>query len=889
MVFRHLLLWLTCLFSLQTFAQSPNQANPAEPTSAPKLTKAPSLSKFVQAVYPIKAFQEKIEGFVIMKLTIDQQGQVVDMATDEVSPPNYGFEDAAKEAVKAFSFTPAEIDHQPAMVQIKYRYVFKLNQVNETPKVETANLEKQKKLQEIKAQLSTAEQTELNEPLPEIDGPTGTLEGILLESGSQAPVAGVRVVLEGFDVGRLSNENGRFRFLGVPVGRVSLIVNDQEFDSAMGSFVVRADRKNPVATLYLVRKKFSDEHKIKGEAPKRVATSYRIKQDEITQIAGIDSDSLKSLQDLPSIRRMSFDMAGLVFRGTGPGALYLYNQSVQTPFHLSGIRSAIPTSMIGSIEVMPDFGVAYDRVGSGVVQLNLVEAPKDRLRGKFEYNPFEISAYLGGPLSTKSTLSGSFRQGLFYDHLKLVNPSEYLKYGVNVPRTSDAHLRYTYKTNEHQLELFGSWLGDFGNRNFTTIDQYDPNRRGLLKDQQQSLQLYAQLKSRLKHELYHQGNISYAVIDYQKDFSQVKKQSLQLHHINVQSQIRKIFSKNYTLVGGFEQVSERLSYDLMNVTPMVEGDAWRLDGSLEKGQAQQKRWTLSPSAWTEFEWKLLRLQVVAGLRASYWSDTDQFLAQPRLNIRYQPAFGTMLKLSAGSYMQRLDPRFLDQNVGNPNLQHQQNINLSAGFEQRFSESISMDFTGYYRDIQHRLHRSLDPISRYESDGTGQVAGAEMLIRYDLDHRFYGWASYAFNYVRLKDDFLKAQPQRRSDFDQVHKFSLLGGWKILPSLSLNLRWRYISGSPYTDLNTVLFDSEQGRNIATNGFINEYQFSTFHQLDLRVDYAFAIRYWKVTVYAQLYNLYGHRNDEKAYFDASRPGQLQTVQSMPTWSSIGIRGEF
>jgi TonB family protein len=876
-------LYLLCYVLFLSLSSVHAQDASSQQNAGSKLTKAPVLKNFVQAVYPVKAFQDKIEGYVIMKLTIDQQGKVVSIENDEINPPNYGLEESAVKAAQSFVFEPAEIDHQPAMVQIKYRYVFKLNQVKEEPVLKT-----EKKVEE-KKELTTAEQVEINEPLPQIDGPTGVLEGILLESGSQEPVAGVRVILEGFDIGRLSDERGRFRFIGVPVGRVSLVVNDNEFDQALGSFVVKANRKNDVATLYLVRKKFSDEHKIKGEAPKRVATSYRIKQDEITQIAGIDSDALKSIQDLPSIRRMPFDMGGLFFRGTGQGSLYLYNQSYQTPFHLNGIRTSLPTAMISSLEVMPDFGVSYDRTGNGVVQMNLIDAPQDRLRGKFEYNAYEASAYLGGPLSTRSTLSGSFRQGLFMDHLKLVNPEQFLKYGVNVPRTSDAHLRYTYKSNTHQLELFGSWGGGFGNRTLSNPDQYDPAKRGLLRDQQQQVQLFLQLKSRISQDLYHQLNASYALLDFNKDFSQLKKSSALLNTLFLQSQLKRVFSSRLTLIGGFEQVTERISYQYQNLSPPLEGDAWRIDSSLERVNSNHQRWTLSPSLWSELEWKLARLHVIPGVRLSYWSDTNQYLAQPKLNVRYQPAFGTMLKMSAGLYMQRIDPRFLDANVGNTELKHQQHINTSLGIEQRFTESISMDLTAYYRQVNDRLSRSLDPSLRYQSNGSAQSYGAELLVRYDIDHRFYGWVSYSLTQVNVKDPYLKAQSQRKSDLDQVHHLSVLGGWKIIPALSLNLRWRYISGASYSGLNTVLFDSDQGKNVAGTSFVNEYRFNDLHQLELRVDYAFAIKHWKLTAYGQIYNLYGHRSGEKAYFDASQINQIQSVQSLPTWGSLGLRGEF
>jgi hypothetical protein len=173
----------------------------------------------------------------------------------------------------------------------------------------------------------------------------------------------------------------------------------------------------------------------------------------------------------------------------------------------------------------------------------------------------------------------------------------------------------------------------------------------------------------------------------------------------------------------------------------------------------------------------MRVHFNLGARVNYFSDTEQFTPEPRFTVRYMPAFGTLLKLGAGLYTKRLDPLALDPNIGATGLKHERHTYVSGGLEQRFTRELWLDVEGFYRLLQDRLRRDLDPTVRLRSDGEGYSSGAELTLKYDPVGRFYGWAAYTFAYTRVKDgpeDFL-----RRSDIDQSNKLSVLGGGEAHP--------------------------------------------------------------------------------------------------------------
>ena len=68
--------------------------------------------------------------------------------------------------------------------------------------------------------------------------------------------------------------------------------------------------------------------------------------------------------------------------------------------------------------------------------------------------------------------------------------------------------------------------------------------------------------------------------------------------------------------------------------------------------------------------------------------------------------------------------------------------------------------------------------------------------------------------------------RRGDHDQTHQLSAVSGFKLTPRFSLNTRWRFISGAPYSQLPPQTFDSDLGQ--ATFGYspINGLKYASFH---------------------------------------------------------------
>ena len=77
-------------------------------------------------VYPPVAQRSGIEGSVYLELFIDDHGKIRRISILEESPSNRGFGEAAVNAFKGISATPAEANGVPVAVRFKYTFNFSL-------------------------------------------------------------------------------------------------------------------------------------------------------------------------------------------------------------------------------------------------------------------------------------------------------------------------------------------------------------------------------------------------------------------------------------------------------------------------------------------------------------------------------------------------------------------------------------------------------------------------------------------------------------------------------------------------------------------------------------------------------------------------------------------
>lgn len=109
---------LICSYAPNSFAKTFSQLG-CGPNYRPK--------RDVQPVYPLRAQQLGIQGYIVMGFTIDTDGTTSDISVLDAKPAN-AFVRSATHAVESLVFPPCIINGQPTQqASVSIRYSFKLH------------------------------------------------------------------------------------------------------------------------------------------------------------------------------------------------------------------------------------------------------------------------------------------------------------------------------------------------------------------------------------------------------------------------------------------------------------------------------------------------------------------------------------------------------------------------------------------------------------------------------------------------------------------------------------------------------------------------------------------------------------------------------------------
>lgn len=117
--------------------------------------------------------------------------------------------------------------------------------------------------------------------------------------------------------------------------------------------------------------------------------------------------------------------------------------------------------------------------------------------------------------------------------------------------------------------------------------------------------------------------------------------------------------------------------------------------------------------------------------------------------------------------------------------------------------------------------------------------------------------------------------RLFDADQTHNLTAVGHYRLTPTWELGARFRYVTGSPTTEIVDATYDSDTDVYVPTYGEYNASRLRPFHQLDVRVDKHFVFDSWRLTAYLDVQNAYKAANAEGVSYNydysESRPAAV------------------
>src|SRR5690606_12991037 len=275
---------------------------------------------------------------------------------------------AALAAAKKFTFSPAEVDNQPAPIRIQYRYGFH------------------------------------REPALPL---TSVLRRTIRDRATGEGLPNVTIALDTGEVVRTA-ATGRFEFPDVPPGEHNLILSGTNIAGLQTS--ERIEQGKSVEVTYDVSiQVVTSEQAASGEvddleilviAPKVTAEvlATRVESESAKRVAGTQGDVLKVVENMPGVARAAVGSGDVVVWGAGPNDTRVYVDSVRVPalYHFGGFRSVVHSDLVRSVELVPGaYSASYGRGLGGLITVATNDPMSHEFRASAQVDVLDASASVG--------------------------------------------------------------------------------------------------------------------------------------------------------------------------------------------------------------------------------------------------------------------------------------------------------------------------------------------------------------------------------------------------------------------------------------------------------------------------------------------------------------
>lgn len=856
---------------------TPAAASAEEAPPSGVLTRAPAVLQPVEPEYPAEARAHGLAAGVGLELDIAETGEVIDARV--VAPAGHGFDESALAAAKKLRFLPAEIDGKPAAVRIEFRFNFEL----------------------------------MTAPVPEASGATAdtapgpaaplvNFRGVILERGTKTPLVGAMIeVADGAQLA-YSDEKGYFELAGVPLGRARVVVienNHQRFETTED---IEAGKTLEVKYYLLKSAKGAFETVVVGQKEKKEVAVVALSASEVTKIPGVSGDTVKVVQNLPGAARAPGGMGMLVLRGGNPLDTRVYIDGFEMPliFHFGGLTSVYSSELIQDVEYEPgNFGVRYGRATAGRVELKSRDPNSAQLHALADVNLYHATALVEGPVSDTVSVAIAGRRSYVDGLLNLAKDRiDGIGFAV-APRYYDYQGKLTWRPTRKdtlRISLFGSddlmKLVGLETGGLEDIDALNMLERVTVFSTSYEHQFSPGTRVRL--------GLAEQYFDIRMKVAGFMDETERIAATLLRGDGTYEVSKTLSLGAGVDM--RYMPWSRLDLTIPHIPRADEIPSDMTMVHWNQKLTALEAGLWAEAVWKPLEpLVLVPGVRLDY-SDVVGALTwvDPRFNARFALRDGTTLKGGVGRYHQPPETAYRTEQWGNPDLKQEGSTQYSLGVEQRLHRNISLDVQLYYKSMFNLATPSTATVERdgqevaerFNNSGSGKAYGAEVLLRYNPDGRFFGWISYSLSRTTRDTSVSGGRFDSTGDqFDQPHNLVALGTLQLpelLNGLSVGFRLHYTSGNPYAPVLGAVYDvdGDQFTSISSPK-LSERQ-PAFFQLDLRADKEWTFERWKLAAYLDVQNVTNRKNPEGLAYNHDFTEQGWTT-GLPIFPSLGLRAEY
>ena len=731
---------------------------------------------------------------------------------------------------------------------------------------------------------------------------TGTFSGQIIDEKTQYPLEGSSVILEGTNIGVITDANGYFTFENVPAKSYNIQATYLGYESQTLYNVIVKSVGTPSLLFKLNEASEALDEIILSKSSFRTSKETPLSTQsfsavEIETYPGGNNDITKVAQSLPGI---SPSIGGFrndfIIRGGAPNESVYYLDGVEIPNinHFSTQGSAggpvgmLNVAFIREVTLSSSaFGAEYDNPLSGVLAFEQREGNDQKYSGNVRIGASEAGATFNGPL---------FKRGKERSNTTLMVSARrsYLQFVfalVGLPIRPD-YWDYQWKLNHtiderNSLTFIG--LGSIDDFSVVAPDDFDVEQQAALETapiiEQRTITLGLTWKHKFKNGTgqvnttlstnrlknvfsQYQDNENKTGILFRND-SKEQETKLRVHAtqyikdwkvsygLNVQ---QSVYTNNTDdVVGG-------LGYETA-----IDFAKYGFFGKLSRSFANN------------------RLSLALGLR----SDADSFTngstlidnLSPRLSASYMLNESSSWKLNAsvGRYFKIPTYTMLgfQNNSGefiNKSNRYTQSDHYVFGVEYNLSPSARFTVEAFRKDYSQYPVSVLDGVSLANKGagfevlgneavvdtGSGLSKGIEVLFQQKLSNNFYGILAYTL----FSSEFSGIDNVRLpSVWDSGNLLTFTGGYKLPKNWEVSLRYRYAGATPFAPTDTAATLITYPQVIIDYSRLGENKLSTFKQGDFRLDKKWNFEKLSFNFYIEIQNFLAQENPRPDEYTLAR----------------------
>ena len=694
---------------------------------------------------------------------------------------------------------------------------------------------------------------------------TGNISGTIVDARDGTPLEKVSVRVHDTALAALTANDGRFQLDGVPAGRRELYVSSVDY------ILVRRVVDVPAGDVLVITipiaagtGTYAETVTVSSDSEGSKAPSEQVlRSNELQQLRGvITNDPMRAIHVLPGVAtgddlRSEFSVRGLPVRN-----MNFTFEGIATPLLVHTVQGVQDTGSIAMVngDVLNEIALAAgsypQRYGNHTgAELNFLmrEGSRDRLRGQFRPSITDTSLVLEGPLGSSKRGSWliSARKSYLGSVIKRIDPENTFAFGFH-----DAQVKLVRDLSPaHQLQ-FGLTVGR------SRLDQ-DPEFTGRdevkdgVNDVGVAVVTWRYLISPrfiLTQKFAADGNT----------FRNVNRDGLELHRarrsdLMYRSDWTYARSSRVTFEGGGE---------------VRRSSESRFEQGLELLRPEfAVRENFSASAVATSSYGLMRIRkgravVAPGVRVDHSTLTGRTSGSPWIESRW-PLFSSYV-LRSGGGIYRQEPEFAEvRGLRGSNLDAMRSYHADVAIEGPLVRSVTWQLSAYNREdreypwlpgAEFRVAdgRLVLPsfTTRYENALDGHSRGVELVVQRRSPNGLSGWVAYNLASTRYRNT--STDEEFAADYDQRHTLNVYGVYRFSDRTSFSSRFRAGSNFPvagYFESRATSSGPSVAHFLSTTR--NTVRVPVYSRLDVRANRTFSWRATRLTLFAEVLNLYARDN--------------------------------